>query len=241
MSKFGKVDKTPNYVKGEASISRNKNSATVLYEDKKSGKFSIALDDLDNDRAVGFAIENGVIYDVCIDANKTPPALVSVRPWAGIYKAKVIDFTHAEGKEPAPTTRMFERVNPKTGQKEENPSTTFGAVIQVTEGDCSGAKYLLYLQYRWFTDNNGKVGLEQPKDMSKATTYHMVEAFLEHTGADTEIPDWSDNILPDLLTSIKKAKRAFNIVVQNGKITQITSVTPVKKKASKPNKDTEED
>lgn len=230
MGKFRKQDNTAKYVNGLASIKRGKKGATVTFEDTSLGKFTIALDDLENDRAVGFEIDEGELYGVSLDVNKTPPLLVSVHPWDGIFVAKVIDFGHAEGKEPAPVTKMVTYGN-KGEPKEE---VSFRAIIQIASGDYAGAKYSYKLPYKWFTeadDGSGKVALSQPKDVAKATTYQAVEAFLEYTGA--EAPDWSDNILPDLLSSIKKAKKTFNIVVQKGWITSLTSLTPTKRTVSK--------
>lgn len=233
--KFRKQDNTPKYGNGLATIKRGKKGATVTFEDTGDsklllGKFTIALEDLDNDRAVGFEIDEDAMYAVSLDLNKQPPALVSVHPWDGVYVAKVIDFAHAEGKEPAPTVKMVTYGN----QKEPVEDVTFRPIIQIVSGECAGAKYSYKLPYKWFVeadDGSGMTALSTPKDPGKATTYQRLEAFLEYAGADPV--QWSDNILPDLLSSIKKAKKTFNIIVQKGWITGITSLTPVKKTSSK--------
>lgn len=235
MGKFRKQDNTPKYGNGLANIKRGKKGATVTFEDTGDpklllGKFTIALEDLDNDRAVGFEIDESALYAVSLDLNKTPPALVSVHPWDGVYVAKVIDFAHAEGKEPAPTTKMVKYGN----QSEAVEDVSFRVILQIVSGDCAGAKFSYKLPYKWFVeadDGSGDTALSTPKDPSKATTYQKLEAFLEYAGA--EPVKWSDNILPDLLTVVKKAKKTFNIVVQKGWITSLTSLTPVARKASK--------
>lgn len=222
--KWAKVESAGGSISGVGTLEIVGKKVKIVFEDDEKGVHTLPSSVLDD---LTFTPKEGKDYYIAL--NGKGDALYNIRPANGIFTVRCVDFIRPDKEqiqEPAPITRTYKQ----TGQ-EDRIYHQFAAKLEIVDHKSyPGVTLTSYLPYDWFIEaDDGSVGLKVPRKDS--INFNHLEAFLELSGAMDTVLDWDDeNILPALLTIIKKAKKKFDIELRDGYVNHYL-----------PNRDLEED
>lgn len=218
---------------GVVKLGKSTFSVEVAYKNEKgkddSESFQFKMKDLPEDLPEGFELKNGKSYWFNIRADGS--AINNIRPAKGVFKVKCVGMA----------TKEDDRGNEEFVVLEKKGD--FGAYKQIVanlvvqEGDAAGTVFPQYLPfgsenskgdwtYRFAPDEDGNFTVVGNPDKSKNVA--ALFDFVQYTGlGDVELPfpDTEDeqDVLEVLHKAIRKQKKVFSLIVENGYTKSMTS------------------
>lgn len=207
---------------GPVKVAERSFTIDLTYKDEKGreqeDKFTFKLADLPEELPDGWQPKSGKAYFASISADGG--TLLNIRPAKGTFTVRCIDFSQKDGEY---------LVIARTG--DYGPYSQFVPLLTVRDGDNEGIQYPLYLPYssgdkaRLVCGDGGLMEVVGDPEKSKAIA--SLFDFLEYTGVieqDIEYPTDDDGepnddpqeVLDTLFRAVKKAKRDFTLLVENG-------------------------
>jgi hypothetical protein len=210
--KWAKVKSTGGSISGVGTLELGKTKVRITFEDADKGQYTLPLSVLDD---LPFEPKEGKDYYIAL--NGKGDTVYNIRPAQGIFTVRCVDFIRPDKDQteaPEPQTRSMTR------DGKVNTWRIFSIKLEIVDHPVySGVTLTAQLPYDWFMQaDDGSVGLREPQKQSNH--YDNLESFLDFSGAFETVIDWDDeNILPALLTVIKKAKKKFDVEIRDGYVT----------------------
>jgi len=120
---------------------------------------------------------------------------------------RCVDFVRPEeGADPEP--KEYEN------KKRNYTYQAFTALLEVQDGFFRKCQIPMFLGYKFTDDGTGYAAFKGSVDKGFRTAQLM--EFCEFTGVTEEPMEYSDNLLPEILVRIKKAKKNFQVIIKKG-------------------------
>lgn len=210
--KWAKVKSTGGTISGVGTLEFGKTKVRITFEDKDKGQYTLPLSALED---LAFEPKEGKDYYIAL--NGKGDTVYNIRPAQGIFTVRCVDFVRPDKDQteaPEPQTRSMQR------DGKQQTWRIFNTKLEIVDdARYDGVTMTAQLPYDWFMEaDDGSVGLREPQKHSDH--FDRLETFLDLSGAFETVIDWDDeNILPALLTVIKKAKRKFDVELRDGYVT----------------------
>lgn len=155
--------------------------------------------------------------------NSSTGEVESIGPERGMFQARCVDMSRPEeGADPEPIAGQTYK-DKKTNK--ENQSYYFKVWFRIEDKTYAGVRIPYNLGYKLQGAPDGTTVFTSDPSNPKATAVRKLAEFLDVTGVlEGEPILWEENdgnVLPEILSRILRAKRNINIVVKEGKITEL--------------------
>lgn len=219
-------------LRGVASVKVTKSVVRVAFETDPEDIIEIPLDKAPQ------VVKNGK-WMISMSAKRD--RIFSLSPANGMFEMKFREFAHAQGQIPAPVHRQS-TFTQQDGSAAVIDYDAFTALLEITNGPCSGMTVGHFLRYN-FSEINGEVAFTKAK--SKYTK--QLGDFLDAAGGFDKGPmKFSENILPALQSRLQTANYTLAVILKDGYVDSLTRVgmiedeeseeepSPSKSKSKKP-------